>query len=314
MKYRQRGRAAAPVRSFAMALVITAIIGGGVYAATNTFVSREAEVGISTGNATTVSDTSASGGNGIRFGGASGFQANCIVMPSDCGYPDATNTGVPAGVTLTNNGAAAMTITTNGAVVENFSLTNGYIVVNANNVTIRNCRITTYAYYPIENNGTNLTVENCEITGTEPTVTAAISFGNYTARRLNVSGSADGFKANANAIIEDCYIHDLRTSSGSHNDGVQTTGGNNVTIRHNTIDTNTAGVAVQFGGNNSGWLVTNNLIRATGWALNGEPGTTGSTITNNRFAPVAGWYGPYSFSGSGNTISGNYRDDTGAAV
>ncbi len=239
---------------------------------------------------------------------------NIINNPSSGGYPDATNTGVPTGTTLADNGSATITVNTNGAIIENLNIVNGNIVVNANNVTIRNCRITTYAYYPIENNGTNLVVEDCEITGTEDTVAAAISFSGFTARRLNVSGSADGFKANADCVIEDCYVHDLRVTQDSHNDGIQTTGGNNVTVHHNTIDVNTAGVAVQFGSANSNWQITNNLIRATGWALNGGPDTSNCTVTNNRFAPVLGWYGAYSLGGSGNTYSGNIRDDTGAPI
>ena len=142
-------------------------------------------------------------------------------------------------------------------------------------------------------------------------MTAAISFDGYTARRVHVRGTTDGLKANANVTIEDCYIHGLAVSSGSHNDGIQSTGGSNVTIRHNTIDTNTAGVAIQFGSSDTGWLVTNNLIRATGWAFNGGGGTANNVFTNNRFAPVAGWYGPASLGGSGNTWSGNIYDDTG---
>lgn len=238
-----------------------------------------------------------------------GFVPNLINNPSLGGYPDATNTGVPVGVTLTNSGP--LNITTNGAVIQNLNIVNGSIAVNANNVTIRNCRITTYDYYPIENMGTGLVVEDCEITGTADAVTAAISFGNYTARRCNVSGSADGFKANSNVVIEDCYIHGLRVTQNSHNDGIQSTGGSNVTVRHNTIDTNTAGVAIQFGSSDTGWLVTNNLVRANGWAFNGGSGTSNCTFTNNRFARVAGWYGPVSLGGSGNTWSGNIYDDTG---
>lgn len=241
-----------------------------------------------------------------------GFVPNLINNPSSGGYRDATNTGVPTGVVLTNSGP--LNITTDGAVIQNLNFVNASIAVNANNVTIRNCRITTYDYYPIENSGTGLLIEDCEITGTSDTVTAAVSFDNYTARRLNVSGSADGFKANSNVVIEDCYIHDLRVTQNSHNDGIQSTGGSNVTVRHNTIDTNTAGVAIQFGSSDTGWLVTNNLVRANGWAFNGGNGTANCTFTNNRFARVPGWYGPASLGGGGNVWSGNYYDDNGAVA
>lgn len=238
--------------------------------------------------------------------------ANLINNPSSGGYPDATNTGVPAGVTLTNSGP--VTVTTDGAIIENLNIVNGHIIVQADNVTIRNCRITTYDYYPILNEGTNLVVEDCEITGTDPAVAAAISFDNYTARRLNISGGFDGLKANSDTLIEDCYIHDLRPSEGSHNDGIQTTGGNNVTVRHNTIDTNMIGVAIQFGSANAGWVVTDNLIRATGWSISANSGTTSSTFTNNRFAIPDSWYGPLGGLEAGNTVSGNYYDHSGDPI
>src|SRR5690349_19098176 len=60
-------------------------------------VSVQPESGTLSGGASSVADASASGGQSVRFRAAGGFQANCIVKPSDCGYPDATNTGVPAG-------------------------------------------------------------------------------------------------------------------------------------------------------------------------------------------------------------------------
>lgn len=241
-----------------------------------------------------------------------GFVPNLINNPSAGGYPDATNTGVPVGATLTASGA--LTVNTNGAVIQNLNIVNGHITVNANNVTIRNCRITTYDYYPIENNGTGLVVEDCEITGTVSSVTSSIAGSNYTARRCNLSGGADGLKANSNVVIVDCYIHDLRVSDGSHNDGIQTVGGDNGTVTHNTIDVGGAGVAIQFGSTNQNWTIDNNLIRATGWAINGGTGVQNSIIANNRFARMAGWYGPIGVEGSGNSIYGNYYDDDGSAV
>ena len=282
------------------------------YAATPTH-SVEAESGTRTTNATLVSDASASGGQAIKFVAGGGFQANCINAPSNCGYPDATNTGVPAGVTLTNSGS--VTVNTNGAVVQNLNIANGgQIVVNANNVTIRNVRLSGCTYYPIDyaSGRTGLVIEDTEIASNCPQTTACMSFANYTARRVKCSGGADGFKANSNVTIEDSYIYGLAVSEGSHNDGIQSTGGSNVTVRHNTIDTNTAGVAIQLGSADSNWLVTENLIRATGWAINGGGNLTNSTFTNNRFYRMPGWYGPASLGGSGNTWSGNYYDDDGS--
>lgn len=240
-----------------------------------------------------------------------GLIANAILSPHTAGYPDATNTGVPSGVALTPSGS--ITVTTNGAIIDGLDIS-GQIVVNADNVTIRNCRITSSDYYPIDYARAGLLIEDCEIIGTADAVTAAVSFDNYTIRRCNIGGTTDGLKANSDVVIEDCYIHDLRVSGGSHNDGIQSTGGSNVTVRHNTIDTGDAGVAIQFGSSDTGWLVTDNLIHSSGWAFNGGAGTSNDTFTNNRFAPVPGWYGPIGVEGTGNVISGNYYDDTGNPI
>lgn len=264
--------------------------------------------------ATAVADASASGGSAVKFRPAGGFQANCINLPSACGYPDATNTGVPAGTTLTNSGC--VTVNTNGATVQNLNITDCNITVNANNVTIKNVKISGCTYYPIDYSGhTGLVIQDTEINSTCEQTTAGMSFDNYTAIRMHVHGSADGFKANSNVTIQDSYIHDLWVTADSHNDGIQTTGGSNVTLTHNTVDVGAAGVCIQFGSTDTNWMVTNNLFHCSGWSINGSTGTSDSTFLNNRFARVPGWYGPSGLGSSPRiTWSGNYYDDTGGVV
>src|ERR1700754_4603683 len=65
--------------------------------------------------------------------------AGCFAKPSSCGYPDATNTGVPAGTSLTPS--SSRTITTNGTVINGLEIT-GTVTVAADNVTIKNSKIT----------------------------------------------------------------------------------------------------------------------------------------------------------------------------
>lgn len=298
----------------AVAVCCVSVLSASVYAVTNMFVSREIESATIASPATTVADTSASGGSAVKFSASGGFQANCINLPSACGYPDATNTGVPAGTTLTNSGC--VTVNTNGATVQNLNITDCNITVNANNVTIKNVKISGCMYYPIDYSGhTGLTIQDTEIASDCELTTAGMSFDNYTAIRMHVHGSADGFKANSNVVIRDSYIHDLWVTADSHNDGIQTTGGSNVTLTHNTVDTKSQGVCVQFGSTDTGWNVSNNLFHCSGWSLNGNPGTSDSSFTNNRFARVAGWYGPSGLGSSPRiTWSGNYYDDTGAVV
>jgi hypothetical protein len=195
----------------------------------------------------------------------------------------------------------------------------GQVVITANNVTIKNCRITSADYYPIDYSGAGLLIEDSEIIGLSYTVTAGISFDNYTARRVFITGTADGFKANNNVLIEDCYVHTLAIGPDTHNDGVQATGGDSVTLRHNTFklgDQTGVSAVVQLGneyGNNSNWLIENNLIDGGGWSINANTADSSKSpncqIINNRFTRRAG-YGPGGAAGA--TWSGNIYDDDGA--
>lgn len=301
---------------FTRPLVVLALFGvvGTIWlvatqAATPT-ASFEPENGTRTARASSVNDTSASSGKVVKFSSAGAFQANCINVPSACGYPDATNTGVPAGVTLTNSGS--ITVNTNGAVVQNLNI-NGNITVRANNVTIRNVRITSNDYYPISYSGsyTGLVIEDSEMIGTSSGVT---SFGpnlNYTARRVETTGGADGFKADSNVVIEDSYIHGLWETESSHNDGIQAYGGSNVVVRHNTFKlSGTNAEVMQFNATNTNWTIEENLLDGGGWVFNAGS-LNGSFIRNNRFTRTQG-YGIMTVSGA--TYSGNYYDDNGAAV
>jgi hypothetical protein len=64
--------------------------------------------------------------------------SNCFSSPHSCGYPDPSNTGVPAGVPLGASGP--LTITQPGTVVSGLQVT-GTIDVLASNVTIENTRV-----------------------------------------------------------------------------------------------------------------------------------------------------------------------------
>lgn len=245
-----------------------------------------------------------------------GFYANAINNPSGAGYPDATNTGVPSGTILTT--ADTLYAKTDGMTIQDMYVTEK-IIVQANNVTIRNCRIQTGDYYPIEFTSpyTGLLVEDTEIIGTSTIVTAGISTANYTARRVRISGTNDGFKADSNVLIEDCYVTGLTVSESSHNDGVQTTGGSNVTVRHNTFklgDSEGVSAVIQIGveyGPNSNWLVEDNLMDGGGWTINSAGGDNTMQFLNNRFTRRSG-YGVGIMSGS--TWLGNYYDNDGAAI
>lgn len=233
--------------------------------------------------------------------------------------PSASNTGVQPGVTLTPSGS--IRVTQNGQVVEKLDIA-GEITVLANDVVVRNVRITSGDYYPIryfDNPTTGLVVEDSEIASTSGNATSGIAFANYTARRLNIHGSADGLKADSNVLIEDCWIHDLSNGSGEHNDGVQSTGGKGVTIRHNDIS-GASNACVQTGDENArteDLTIECNWLDGGGWTLNirgaGATVPTGTRIINNRFGRNSG-YGPWTIDDPAPIVTGNVYDDDGTPI
>lgn len=235
---------------------------------------------------------------------------------SACGKPKPgpTNTGVPAGTVLTPSGS--ISVDQDGAIVEDLDI-DGQITVLANNVTIRRVRLRSGDYYPIryfDNANTGLVVEDSEIEGTSDDATASLSFTDYTARRLNIHGAADGFKADANVLIEDSWIHDLRNGLDQHNDGVQSTGGKGVTLRNNWIS-GASNAAVQTGDEGAATedlTLECNWFGGGGWTLNirgsGATVPVNTKIINNVFSRDHG-YGPWTLDDPNPTISGNTYED-----
>ncbi|APR81488.1 Hypothetical protein A7982_06837 [Minicystis rosea] len=261
-----------------------------------------------TGGAAT-STSSATSSSSASGGGAGGGS------PCSGPRPGPSNTGVPAGTKLTPSDS--ITVMEDGAVIEGLDI-QGTITVLANDVTIRKVRVVSGDYYPIryfDNDNTGLVVEDSEIEGTSDDVTSAIAFANYTARRLNIHGGADGFKADSNVLIEDCWIHDLRNGPDQHNDGVQSTGGKGVTLRHNDIS-GASNACVQTG--DSGGVSTEDLtiecnwLSGGGYSLNirgtGETVPKDTKIIDNRFGRDSA-YGPWTLDDPNPTVTGNVYDD-----
>jgi hypothetical protein len=252
-------------------------------------------------------------------GGSTGLAGAPVGTACDGPRPGPDNTGVPAGTDLTPSDS--IRVTDDGAVVEDLDIS-GTITVLADDVTIRRVRITTGDYYPIryfDDGNVGLVVEDSEIIGTSGNVTSAIAFRNYTARRLNIHGGADGLKADANVLIEDCWIHDLSNGNGEHNDGVQSTGGRGVTIRHNDIS-GASNACVQTGDENAATedlTIECNWLSGGGYTLNirGVGGTRprNTTVVDNRFGRDAA-YGPWVIDDPNPTIRGNVYDDDGEPI
>jgi Right handed beta helix region len=211
-----------------------------------------------------------------------------------------------------------LTLTQAGQVIDAIDL-EGCVSVQATGVVIRRSRIRCNSYYPVRVfDGANLLIEDTEIDGSPSggIATSGIASSNYIARRLNVHGAADGLKADSNVVVEDSWIHDLWLGPGDHADGVQGTGGGNVTIRNNLIDIRDKGLGhggapnscMQVGtewDSNSNWKIEGNWFYGGGWVVHVDAGTgTGNTITGNRFGDDTAGYGPFATKGSWQ-VSGN---------
>ncbi len=165
------------------------------------------------------------------------------------GRPDAADTGVPSGVQLRRSGS--ITVTQDGAVIEGLDV-DGTITVKADNVTIRNTRVS--AGDPATNTGPitymgdatrliftvsgtrNTLIDHVELDGRGDSRTMGLVGASVTVRNSDIHGTGDGIKLGAQSVYEHNYIHDLSRNGNQHSDGMQLTGGSNIVIRNNTID------------------------------------------------------------------------------
>src|SRR4029453_16253456 len=80
------------------------------------------------------------------------------------GFPNATNTGVPAGTALTAY-TGPKTVTTDGTVIDGKVIT-GSLIVHADNVVIKNCKITFDSWWGIQADGAkNIIIQDCTFVG-----------------------------------------------------------------------------------------------------------------------------------------------------
>lgn len=253
---------------------------------------------------------------------------NCVASPSRCGLPDATNTGVPAGVTLVPSGG--LTIRAAGTVIDGRNIS-GCVRIEAANVVIRNSRIAADCfwgvYVDVDSRGQmgSVSIVDSEIdclggqgTGAGPR--------NVSLVRVDIARCANGLHGDGNIAIRDSYIHDLITSGGAHADGIQlgqrTT---DISIDHSTLITPSSGGGTSAiimwvsdtassGFPNARIYVRNSLLAGGAYPIYCPRQTAQDiVITGNRIG--RGAYGTSSSCRIGGvTWSGNVNDATGASL
>jgi hypothetical protein len=262
--------------------------------------------------------TADSDGDGSRDLAELRGATNPLNARSHLGYPDATDTGVPAGTSL--KPTVGFTAGTNNAVYDGLDI-RGTVTVTATNVTIKNSKIRDVGFFGVDVEGGSVTLQNVEIDCGGPGSKGILN-GGFTAFRVNIHNCEDGVFADQGFTIRDSYIHDLATSPVSHNDGIQSADAINVTIVHNTIyGTDTS--AVNLNQNTGGPLAQNalvkdNLLAGGGWTLYcPAEASTNVQIADNAFStkffPKVGGFGPAT--DCGRVIqSGNVYHETGEPI
>jgi hypothetical protein len=246
------------------------------------------------------------------------------------GFPDATNTGVPAGVTLTPSGG--LKITTPGAVISGLNIS-GTVTIDAPNVTLKDCIIQGTGWYQvkIEPGISGTTVKNCTINaggnGTNPYALCGIgdNGSNSTFLNNNISNFEHGISlinSGGNGdLIQGNYIHDFfaPSSISPHYDGIEINGPeSNVTITGNTIinnQTQTSAIMIDnYFGSISNINVNNNRLVGGAYTIFvdaqfGGGSIIGVKITNNRLGK--GQWGYFATNRTSPALIGNVDDITG---
>lgn len=252
------------------------------------------------------------------FAGAA--PTNCAPNPSRCGYPSASNSGVPPGTKLTvlNLPQGHLDVTAPGTVIENKDI-RGCVIIKAANVTIRKSKISCPDFTVIYNtrdyhSGGKLLIEDSDITCNTTQGTGMSEYG-FTARRVHVYGCENGFSLSDTVIIEDSYIHNLYEGPAGegHADGIQITDNPaRILIRHNTILVPGTTAAVNWTRQTTSVLIQNNLLGGGAYTVYCPAVTIPAgayQVLDNRFADGMQAYGLSESCGGGDVkFMGNYKD------
>lgn len=268
-------------------------------------------------------------------------------ISSPGGFPNAADTGVPAGTALrtikasdtgpcwhVENGAFQITCKTT---IDSFNIP-FVLKVMANDVTVTKSKITAASYYtvnvsdpPTYFSGLSLIDDDLDggAVATSQSIAVMANPG-ATYLRDNFHGFASsGPRLDDDNLLQDSYIHDFVCKQPDHSAGTSINGGGgNLRIIHNTIDINTtaAGCATaalelspqDFSGVINGATIDGNWVAGGAYCVYlAETNTASSNIhfTNNTFSkkynPQCGLFGPVAqvASGNGNTFTGNHYDD-----
>lgn len=230
------------------------------------------------------------------------------------GWPNASNTGVPAGIVLSAY-TGPCTITTAGTKIDAKTI-NCDLLIKAANVAISRCKIVGSVSTDESSTSYSFTLTDSEVDAGDRPATG-VGAVNFTALRVHVTGGNRSMHCWHDCVIKDCYVHgQMWDKTGVyHESGIRM--GQSATIQHNTIICDApdfppdAGCSADLTGYGDFGPVQNNLIDnnffgattggfcAYGGSSQGKPYsslTNNIRFTNNVFARGAGgtcgYWGP----------------------
>lgn len=212
-------------------------------------------------------------------------------------WPDGTNTGVPDGVILDVR-TGDIYVTKAGTVLSNLDI-RGSVIIQANNVTVENCKISSSSFWVVDvkEGFTGALIQDCTIDGLGQSGKGI--FGQGTFLRNDISNVVDGIDvAGNNTHIEGNFIHDLYGTDGPHYDGINIDA-SNVTVKNNTVINDHGQTSALMVSSDWGTVrnvvVENNLLVGGGYTIYAVTGSAGPgtlvdvQFNNNHFG--SGAYG-----------------------
>ena len=202
--------------------------------------------------------------------------------------------GVPAGTRLRSSGS--LTVTKPGTVISGLDI-NGTLTISANNVTVKNTRVTSGSAYNIvkvDDSATGVTLDHVTINGKGLNGTSGANgvYGPGTYNAVAVSGVENGFVPSSGATITGSWVHNLASPGSPHYDGIQIDGArSNITVKNSTVDltglTQTSAVMVDnYFGAATNITITGNRLLGAGYTVyaDGQFNSNPITVTyaNNR--------------------------------
>lgn len=224
-------------------------------------------------------------------------------IPPTAAFPSPVSTGVPAGWVPQLTRTTTLVVTSPNSVVQDIRINGGDLDIRADNVTVRRVEV---IGGEINTNCRPTVLEDVSVlrdSSTSSSDLPAVHPGNYTARRVEINGTAEGFRVGCGqpVVIENSYalVRYPDQCSDWHGDTLQGYDGGALNVRNVTLEfvdrTGCGGTAPFFyprgsnQGNRGPVHVNGLLVSGGGFSFRlGHAGTVqGLRIENNTWG-----YGP----------------------